>query len=64
MENRLNKQLNDLDYPTWLEENKNALIKLYDSFKDEADSSIEFQGFTIGMYIETSHAANRINRRN
>ena len=64
MKNRLNKYRDDLDYPTWLEENKNALIKLYDSFKDETDSSIEFQGFTIGMYIETTHAANRISKRN
>ena len=64
MKNRLNKQLDNLDYPTWLEENKNALVKLYDSFKDETNSAMEFQGFTIGMYIETSHAANRAYKRN
>ena len=64
MKNRLNKHLNDLDYPTWLEENKNALVKLYDSFKDETNSAMEFQGFTIGMYMETKHAMNIAERRN
>tara|TARA_B100000959_G_scaffold277355_1_gene333786 strand:+ start:538 stop:732 length:195 start_codon:yes stop_codon:yes gene_type:complete len=64
MRNRLNIYRDDLTYPEWLEEYKTNLKKLHEIFKDEHECDMDFQGFTIGMYMETKHAMNIAERRN
>lgn len=63
MKNRLLKYRDDLTYPEWLEENKTNLEKLHEIFKNEHEADMNFQHFTIGMYIETKHAMNIAERR-
>ena len=63
MKNRLNIYREDLTYPEWLEEYKTNLEKLHEIFKKEHESDMDFQGFTIGMYMETKHAMNIAERR-
>ena len=62
MKNRLNRT--DLTSPEWLEDQTIALKLLYSDFKSETNSSMDFQSFAIGMYMDTKHAANIANRRN
>ena len=62
MKNRLKR--NDLTYPEWVEDQVIALRLLYADFKNETNSSMDFQSFTIGMYMDTKHAINLANRRN
>lgn len=63
MKNRLNLYRDDLTYPEWLEEYKDNITRLYNDFKSETGSGMDFQGFAIGMYIETTHASTIADRR-
>ena len=66
MKNRLLKYRDDLTYPEWISEHEATLEYLYAKYKleetgEEANFlSEDFQGWCVGMYLETSHAQNRL----
>jgi len=62
MKNRLNKYRDNLDFPEWMAEFEEQLAQLYASYVAETGSAQEFQSFCIGMYLETTHAMNLIER--
>lgn len=55
-----NTNRDDLTYPEWVEDQVISLKLLY----ADLDSDMDFQSFTIKMYMETKHAINLMNRRN
>ncbi len=68
MKNRLLKYRDDLNFPEWVSEHEATLECLYATYKleetgEEADFlSGEFQGWCVGMYLETSHARKRMEK--
>ena len=66
MKNRLLKYRDDLTYPEWISEYKSQVTELFKSYceEHEIDESEEgrFLGFSIGLYLETCHASNRVSQ--
>ena len=60
MKNKQSANRDDLTYPEWVEDQVIVLKLLY----ADLDSDMDFQSFTIKMYMDTQHAINLINRRN
>ena len=60
MKNKQSANRDDLTYPEWVEDQVIVLKLLY----ADLDSDMDFQSFTIKMYMDTKHDINLINRRN
>ena len=55
---------NDLTYPEWVQDQLIPLKLLFEDFREETLSSMDFQSFSIEMYMDTTHAENIANKRN